>query len=393
LEHKHNIEELFARYIKNKCTEEEVRFLLEKLQSDENKMLLEELIDAQMKEVVSEKLIVEPEVQQRIADARKAIRTRTLKKTPVKIFFWPKYIAAASIILCIGISLYFYMANESSQKRELKTAAIVQGSNKATLTLSDGSTISLTDKLEGNISNQPGITITKTADGEIVYEARETQTNKSLSGNKNTYNTISTPRGGKFSIVLPEGTKIWLNAASSVSYPTDFQERTVTLSGEAYFEVSENKNRPFKVITGNQTVEVLGTHFNVSSYPDEPFIKTTLLEGSVRVKGKTEAVLKPGEQSQTNHNADKFSIVDLDPEAAIAWKNNLFYFENEPIKEIMRQISRWYDVDIVYKDDVSSKKVWGSINRFSEISKVLGILELTGKINFKVEGRRIIVMK
>lgn len=394
MEHKHNLEELFARYIKNKCTEEEVRFLLESLQSEDNKVLLEELIDASIKEAVPEKFIVQPEVQQRIADARKAIHQKTiLKKTPVKLLLWNKAFAAASIILCIGAALYFYTTKEPVKKPAVKTAAIVQGGDKAILTLSDGSTISLTDKPDGNISNQSGITITKTADGEIVYKTQEVLADNSNPVNQEKYNTISTPRGGKFSVVLPEGTKIWLNAASSVSYAATFSERSVVLTGEAYFEVARNKDKPFKVVTGNQTIEVLGTHFNVSSYPDEPLIKTTLLEGSVRVKGKAEAVLKPGEQSQTNHNADSFNIINVDPDGEIAWKNNLFFFENESIKEIMLQIARWYDVDIVYKDDVSDKKVWGSITRFSEISKVLGILELTGKIHFKVEGRRIIVMK
>ncbi|RZM28040.1 MAG: FecR family protein [Pedobacter sp.] len=394
MEHKYRLEELFTKYIKNECTEEELRFLLAHFESEDNKVLLENLIDASLKEEVPEKFKDQASVQQRIADARKEIHKRTFqKKTPFKLSVWNRIIAAASIILCIGAALYFYTTNEPVITPEAKTATIVQGGDKAILTLSDGSTISLTDKPDGNISNQPGLTITKTANGEIVYETKEVSGGNGNSKDQEKYNTITTPRGGKFSVVLPEGTRIWLNAASSISYTATFSERSVILTGEAYFEVAKIKNRPFKLLTGNQTLEVLGTHFNVSSYPDEPLIKTTLLEGSVRVKGKNEAILKPGEQSQTNHNADGFHIVNVDPDAEIAWKNNLFFFENESIKEIMLQIARWYDVEVVYKDNVSHKKVWGSITRFSEISKVLDILELTGKIHFKVEGRRITVMK
>lgn len=394
MEHRHNLEELFVKYIKNECTEEELRFLLEHLKSEDNKVLLENLIDSGLKEAVPEKFTDQPAVQRRIADARKEIHKRTFqKKTSFKLSVWNPVFAAASIILCIGTALYFYTANEPVKKPAVRTAAIVQGGDKAILTLSDGSIISLTDKQDGNISNQPGITITKTADGEIVYKTQEVLAENTNSINQEKYNTITTPRGGKFSVVLPEGTRIWLNAASSISYAANFSERSVILTGEAYFEVAKNKGKPFKVVTGNQTLEVLGTHFNISSYPDEPLIKTTLIEGSVRVNGKGEAILKPGEQSQTNHNADSFSIVNIDPDAEIAWKNNLFFFENESIKEIMLQIARWYDVEVVYKDNVSHKKVWGSITRFSEISKVLDILELTGKIHFKVEGRRITVMK
>ncbi len=394
MEYKHRLEELFIKYIKNECTEEELRFLLAQLKSEDNKLLLENLIDAGLKEAVTENFTDQPAVQQRIADARKEIHKRTFQKnTPFKLSAWNRVISAASIILCIGAALYFYTANEPLTKPVVRTAAIVQGGDKAILTLSDGSTISLTDKPDGNISNQPGLTITKTADGEIVYETKEVSGDNGNSKDEEKYNTITTPRGGKFSVVLPEGTRIWLNAASSISYAATFSERSVILTGEAYFEVAKIKDKPFKVVTGNQTLEVLGTHFNVSSYPDEPLIKTTLLEGSVRVKGKNEAILKPGEQSQTNQNADGFHIVNVDPDAEIAWKNNLFFFENESIKEIMLQIARWYDVEVVYKDNVSHKKVWGSITRFSEISKVLDILELTGKIHFKVEGRRITVMK
>lgn len=299
--------------------------------------------------------------------------------------------AAAIVVLALGISLYVMKKKDSSAAGVIARSAvkIVPGRNQATLTLSDGTTVLLDTATQLATIDQYGVKISKTADGKLVYVS--TGTGKVVDA----YNTIKTPNGGQYNVTLPDGTSVVLNAASKLKFPIIFSdnERKVELEGEAYFEVSKDARKPFKVVSGKQIVEVLGTHFNINSYEDEPQIRTTLLEGSVLVKGSTEILLKPGEQSRTGHDVEDFRVTSVDVQNEVAWKNNIFFFENVSIKNCMRQISRWYDVAIVYQDDLGDKKVWGSVPRFSELSKVLEILELTGNIHFNVEGRRIIVMK
>ncbi|TDQ08083.1 FecR family protein [Pedobacter metabolipauper] len=297
---------------------------------------------------------------------------------------------AAILVLAMGISFYFIKKNSSEGNAiELAAAKIVPGRNQATLTLSDGTTVLLDTATKMGTINQHGVKVSKTADGKLVYV--NTATGKSVDA----YNTIKTPNGGRYDIALPDGTLVTLNAASKIKFPIIFSEteRRVELEGEAYFEVAKDAKKPFRVVSGKQTVQVLGTRFNVNSYEDEPQIRTTLLEGSILLKGATQVLLKPGEQAITGHRAENFRVANVDVQTEVAWKNNLFFFENEPIENCMRQVARWYNVEIVYEDNVSDKKVWGSMTRFSEISKVLEILELTGDIHFKVAGRRIIVMK
>ncbi len=299
--------------------------------------------------------------------------------------------AAAVLLLALGISFYF-IGNKYSSPSEnsvQSTVKILPGRNQATLTLSDGTTVLLDTATQLGTINQHGVKISKTEDGKLVY--MNTATGKVVDA----YNTIKTPNGGRYDITLPDGTLVTLNAASKIKFPIVFSgsDRRVELEGEAYFEVTKDATRPFLVVSGKQTVQVLGTHFNINSYEDEPQIRTTLLEGSVLVKGATQVLLKPGEQARTGHGAESFRVANVDVQTEVAWKNNLFFFENEPIKNCLRQVARWYDVEIVYEDDISDKKVWGSVTRFSEISKVLEILELTGNIHFKVAGRRITVMK
>jgi ferric-dicitrate binding protein FerR (iron transport regulator) len=198
--------------------------------------------------------------------------------------------------------------------------------------------------------------------------------------------------------VLPDGTKVWLNAASSIRYPTAFtgNERNVEITGEAYFEVAHNKDKPFHVKSNKQVVEVLGTHFNIMAYDDEPAVKTTLLAGKVRVTAtqpqttnyKQQTILQPGEQAVVS---DKIKVAPVKTAAAVAWKNGEFMFRNEPLENIMRSVARWYDVEIVYKANVAHKEVWGSITRYGNVADVLEMIALTGVAHFKVEGRTIIV--
>ena len=210
------------------------------------------------------------------------------------------------------------------------------------------------------------------------------------------YNTITTPKGGQYQVTLMDGTRVWLNAASSLHYPTVFKgsERSVQLTGEAYFEVAKNSKMPFRVTSNGQVTEVLGTHFNINSYPDEQGTTTTLLEGSVRIlnaKSDAAILLKPGQQSGSDASG-KIKVANVNPEQFVAWKDGKFIFTNANIESIMRQVSRWYNVEIEYKGDASKEKFGGRTSRFTNVAELLEILELTDHVQFEIEGRRIIVM-
>ncbi|SKB32338.1 FecR family protein [Daejeonella lutea] len=308
-----------------------------------------------------------------------------------------KFAIAASVIMAVALSLYFYTGSEEIEPETFAEIDvkndIAPGDNKAILTLADGSRISLDDAAEGFVASQGNTSITKTEDGQIVYN-KNGGGMRSMNGST-AANTIQTPKGGRYQIRLPDGSRVWLNSASTLTYPTTFAvtERKVKLIGEAYFEIARNKKVPFRVESNNQTVEVLGTHFNVNSYEDEAYIKTTLLEGSVRIilnssnpKGK---LLKPGEQSLTSASQADIKVQDTDIEKAIAWKNGYFKFKNTPIKDIMREIERWYDVELVYDGKLAPDEFTGYISNEVKISGVLKMLEESGGIKFSVKGRKL----
>jgi len=269
------------------------------------------------------------------------------------------------------------------------------GSTKAVLTLADGRKIILDSVQKGALAEQAGISVSKTADGKLVY----TLTDKPVDQQNDdlTYNTLETPNGGEYQLNLPDGTKIWLNAGSTLKYPTSFEhakERKVTLNGEAYFEVAHNKDLPFRVVTDKQLVEVLGTHFNINAYEIEPNTETTLLEGSVKVaqngNGK-ELLLKPGQQSLVGKD---FTVAAVDTESVVDWKNGDFNFKDEDLKASMRKIARWYDVEVIYDESAPEDlQLGGWVSRSKNISAVLKVIESTGKVHFKVQGRRVTVTK
>lgn len=245
----------------------------------------------------------------------------------------------------------------------------------------------------GELARQAGVKVTKSASGEIIYEITSAAKVENQGG---AINTLSTARGETYQLRLPDGSRVWLNAASSITYSANLLQhgkRKVRLQGEGYFEITKDKVHPFVVESKGQQVEVLGTHFNVKAYGDEPAMATTLLEGSVMVSqaGK-EVILKPGQQALNKDNAFAVAIVDMNE--TIAWKNGLFMFKGEKISEIMKKVQRWYDVEIVYNDGkVGALKFSGTISRYDHVSKLLDILETTGRVHFKIEGRRIIVTK
>jgi len=313
---------------------------------------------------------------------------------------WPQIIVAAAILIIISIGTFFYLnyLDKPISKQTISKVKndISPGGNIATLTLADGSKISLTDAENGQLAEQSGIKINKTADGQLVY----TVSNSENSSKSLPYNTIETPPGGQYQVNLPDGSKVWLNSASSLRYPVRFTgtERRVEISGEAYFEVAHNSKMPFRVINNSQTVEVLGTHFNIMAYPDESSTNTTLLEGSVKIiKENKSKIIAPGQQTRVmNGNID---VLSVDVNEAVAWKDGFFMFKNEDIQSIMRQISRWYNLEVQYQGNIPKKFFGVKISRSRNVSEVLEVLESTGSIHFKIipgnslgRERRIIVM-
>ncbi len=303
------------------------------------------------------------------------------------------YITAAAVsLIFLATGGYFYFTRPSGTIAVTvlphKPQVIIPGGNKAVLTLADGSQVILDTSRTGVLAIQGGSSVRKSKDGQVVYEA----TDKSYGESQVALNTITTPRGGEYQVILPDGSKVWLNAASSLTFPAFFtgKERRVELTGEAYFEVAENSKQPFRVTISSTEVEVLGTHFNIMGYPDESSVNTTLLEGSVKVRsGDKSRLIHPGQQARSG---DGLEVSDVDAEQAVAWKKGYFSFNNENIQVIMRKIARWYNVDIEYRGNIAKKTFGGTISKFENVSEVLKVMELTDVIHFKIEERRVIVM-
>ncbi|GGH16329.1 FecR family protein [Pedobacter zeae] len=301
-----------------------------------------------------------------------------------------KWAAAAVVFIVFSVTAYISL---QKKKEHVFATDVAPGKNKAILTLADGKKISLSDALTGDVAKEAGFSITKTADGQLVYNIDESE-----SVDDTRVNTIATPNGGEWQIRLPDGTKVWLNAASSMQYGLNIgkaKQRMVKLDGEAYFEVAKDNARPFIVETDKQLVEVLGTHFNINSYHDEIVTKTTLLEGSVRVLHKSTnetEILKPGDQSIVS--ASGIDVKEADVDEAIAWKEGYFKFNNEKHASILRKLARWYNVEVEYADPQAKNVIYyGTVSRFEKISKVLTKLEQTGQVRFDIKGNKIIVHK
>lgn len=317
------------------------------------------------------------------------------KETKV-ISLWPRVAVAASIALLLGAGIfYFTKPKEQIPQFVEKPKEIAPGGTRGILTLSNGKQIVLSDISAKDTIAKEGekeeVTIKMDANGVITYTINpDAEVSKE---DANAFNTLSTPTGGQYNIVLADGTKVYLNTVSSIKYPTRFNgdQRMVELEGEAYFEVAKNKDKPFIVKSANQAIEVLGTHFNVHAYNNESVVKTTLLEGSVAVTYKNQkAILKPGQQSNVADNSNRILIRKVDTEAAIAWKNGRFKFDNADLKSVMKQLERWYGIKVEYRGDVSDVRFNGGTFMNKNLSEVLKVLELSN-IKFKVEGKTIIV--
>ncbi len=373
-------QELIKKYLDGKTSDEEIR-----------------LIENYYHHFADEPEIISQLTQSQIDDLDAQLRLRISARikqleSPVVPLYRKWYMQVAAALLILFVSSIFYIHNHSNQfaANQTNKPDFAPGGNKAVLTLANGSKISLNSAKNGNIAQQGQTAITKTAEGQIIYAGSKSENTTRKSEIQ--YNTITIPKAGQYQLVLADGTKVWLNAASSLTYPTAFtgKERTVVLTGEAYFEVAKNKYKPFNVKTATQTVQVLGTHFNINAYDNETAVKTTLLEGSVKVSSdKNIVIIKPGQQAIATTN-NKFSVVDADTDEVMAWKNEMFQFNGADIQTIMRQIARWYDVDVSFQGKISNDLYRGKISRNVKVSQVLKILALGGA-NFTIEGRTIIV--
>ncbi|MDR6784856.1 transmembrane sensor [Pedobacter africanus] len=394
MENSAQIKQAFYRYLNNELDETEARVFMEHMQSGRDQHTFLSLIEENLDSPLAEKLLDKPELllllNQSFAKITDAIDAKPQKR---HINLWPS-IAAVLALIAIGIYFFKYRSNESPEQLQQSLAIvadIIPGKTGATLTLANGKKIRLADAANGQIASEAGIIVRKTTEGQLVYEM--TANDQAGTSTAKT-NTLSTAKGETYMVTLPDKSRVWMNAASSLTYAAGLtgQERRVKLEGEAYFEVAKDKAHPFIVESRGQKIEVLGTHFNVNAYADEEKVTTTLLEGSVKVSGKAGSkILKPGHQSKLNENT--ISLTQVDTELATAWKNNKFLFENDDIRYIMRMIERWYDVEVIYTGEIPTERFGGGVSRFNNVSQVLKILESTGGAHFKIEGRKILVSK
>lgn len=323
----------------------------------------------------------------------------TRKKTPVLHSRWFRTAAAAAIILALSLAIYLGTTQgtrsvEGTTPKTSTSTNLIQddrmpGGNNAVLTLSDGSVITLDTLRNGVIAANGNARFNKVKDGQLTYLQDRPNHETAI-----TYNTLSTRRGGQYMLTLPDGSRVWLNASSSLNFPSAFsgRERKVTLTGEAYFEVARNENKPFLVVVNDMQVEVLGTHFNINGYDNEALLRTTLLEGKVKVGSVTgsgeQAVLLPGQQAQFRRTGILSVLNNVNLQEAVAWKEGMFVFDNTDINSIMRQLERWYDVEVDYAG-LPSKQFNGMISRNVNLSEVLKMMEVTSNIRFKIENRKI----
>lgn len=365
----YNSEDLLKRYTDGIATPEEIA-IVESWQLEfslENREALPAAETAEDLEAIREKLVA-------------------ISRKPVVRPMWHRVAAAAVLLTGIGAGFYLYTHRHPVMTvNELAAHDIMPGKNAATLTLSNGTKILLDDQVKGKVAEQAGVNVTKNKDGEIVYD------DAAVSGSgEHVYNTLATSNGETYEVNLPDGSKVWLNAASSLRYAASFSglaERKVTLTGEAYFEIANDAQHPFIVVANKQEVKVLGTHFNINSYNDEPIAKTTLLEGAVSVNDKI--ILKPGEEASLNR-AGNMRVQGADVTMAVAWKNGKFYFKDVPLDAVMRQLSRWYNLEIEYEQTPTDDTFNGVIDRNASLSRILKILE-RGGVRFQVQGRKVIV--
>ncbi|RQP11272.1 MAG: FecR family protein [Parapedobacter sp.] len=361
------IRDLLKRYLAGKCTDAEREIVDQWYESTDNQRVGDTIYDEMREDLYT-------------------IRTQVSPHSPRRSIRWFHYLSAAAVLtIAIGVAIKLYdpISSNSSVNEiaSLEAKHILPGSDKATLTLPDGRVISLDELTVGTFGQESGNQLIKDEEGSLVYE-RSPDSGKLFT--ENNYHTLNIPKGGQYRLTLPDGTRVWLNSASSLTYAVNHfeQERTVTLAGEAYFEVKSDARKPFRVITDKQTVTVLGTKFNINSYPDELGTKTTLVEGSVDItanKASRSIRLSPGQESFVDGSGLP-TVRQVETGQAIAWINGLFRFDGNTIDEVMRQLARWYDVEVVFDGMPPTDKLYGEVNRNTTADTPL---ELLSFFNFK----------
>ena len=377
----------------NECTREEIEALLVQFNSGDNEAIMRKAILEHLKNDDIPTLQL-PDLLKKEELIYAALLPHLNHNRRVRL--WPRIAAAASITIALSVGGYFFLHKKQLQPTlSLAKNDVAPGGNRAVLTLSNGKQISLTDAGKGKLAQQNNATINKTADGQIVYNQTASATTMQA---QIVYNTVTTPRGGKYVLVLADGTIATLDAASSIKYPVAFigNERKVEITGQVYFEVVHDASKPFRVTVKGETIEDLGTHFNINAYDDEPAIVTTLIEGGIKVnKDSQSALLKPGQEAVTIHAVGKIVVRKANVQQAIAWKDGLFRFDQTELKTLMRQVSRWYDLDVVYQGNVANDEFDGQIPRDVKLSQLLKILA-SNQIHFEIENNgtaKILIIK
>ncbi len=397
-----HINELFQKYVRNKCTPEEIFFLVQYFDIDENETLLKELIRNELDKSTNDSFETDQThldvLYDKITNAIGGEQTRT-KGGKNRLYTFMRVAAVFILVSAIAFIIYTYRMDwfKNKDTDTLPNIAMENklqpGGNKAILTLHNGKQIILNEIKEGETVRELGMVISRSDEGRIVYGI-DSERSTDRSDGIPSLNTITVPRGGKYELVLADGTKIWLNSASTLTFPPTFsgKERKVELTGEAYFEVAPNKAKPFLVSTPQYQVEVLGTHFNIKAYLDEQMSQTTLLEGAVKVKKEEgELLLTPGQQAEIVLGKKDITRHTANLEKVMAWKNGIFIFDGEELEQVMQQIARWYDAEVVYEGSVPAVKLAGMVSREDSLERLLGILAKAGKVNFDIKGNKIIV--
>ena len=396
-----DLQQIFVRYLAGEASPEEVKLLFLEFDREDNEAGLRAAIRRQLEAGpdVSEDVrhTWDPVLQDIYASIKARVdhgrEPENAAEVTLRIHHrrWLKYTAAATIALLVTFT-FLHFFNRTNTKPLQPIAAVTQpdiapGGNKAILTLSNGTSISLDSLRKGFVSIQGSTKIIQPENGLLTYDRSGIKSSEVL------FNTLTTPRGGQYQVVLPDGTKVWLNDASSIYFPGEFtgKVRQVRITGEVYFEVAENAKMPFEVLVNDIAVQVLGTHFNVMAYKDEPVARVTLLQGAVKVKeGSKTILLKPGQQAQVSGDGGPIHVESVDPQGIIAWKNNQFWFNDDSIQTVMRQLSRWYDVEVIIKGDIP-QHFDGNISRNISISQVLEALQATRHLQYEIQDRTIIV--
>lgn len=384
-----SVKNLLNNYLEGKSSAEELVQLRELLSLPENRQLVDETLLQAFNNTYYQEAADYPAAEMAAVLMQRALETRK----PALIYM--RRITAAAVVIAIAAAIWLFGPRPAvtTKVKDNTVAHLTPGGNKATLTLADGTAIVLDSAANGLLSNQQGIRVIKLKSGQLSYQNGKGDIRSDVP----VWNTLSTPRGGQYQLTLPDGTQVWLNAASSIRYPVAFnsQERKVEVTGEVYFEVAKEVARPFRVSSGAEQVEVLGTSFNMMAYHDEPAMQTTLIDGKIKVSAPASGniqpvVLSPGQQAQTGTAA--FAVREVDGEQVVAWVHGNLSMKYQNVAALMRQISRWYDIDVVFEGPVPEMTFSGSFSRMVNLNQVLEALNGNG-IHASVENGKLIVRR